>query len=141
MPRRLKIKTHEMGDLELYLIYQYGEYWEDSWLALQGDPITELLTVVSKETMDHALVGWSKPLVMALGIPPEGALRKLPDPQCFSRKMCPFYNKRWCLPLSKNLPHCYGPASIDDFDARNLGGELVSLWREGVYVVLVQEEV
>jgi hypothetical protein len=137
VPRQVKLKTHEMGDLELYLIYQYGELWEEEWRLLQGEAITSLLTVVSKEMMDYALKGLTRPFIKSLGIPPEGALRKLPNSICDKRIMCPFYRKKECIPLFKKMPMCFEPAGIKDLEARRLAGLLVRMWREGVYLVVV----
>lgn len=141
MPRRLKVKTKEMGDMELYLIYQEGKDWESEWRPLQGAEITSLLTVISKETLDHVLAGWSKPFTTALGIPPDGALRKLPQSRCYQRLPCPFYQPKICLPTAKEMPWCFEPDGIDDTVSRKLASTLVSLWREGVYIVVVQEGV
>ena len=137
MPRQLKLKTLEMGCLELYLIYQYGELWEEEWRPLQGLAITSLLTVVSQEMMDHALKGLTRPFIKSLGIPPEGALRKLPNGICDKRVRCPFYHKKECVPLYKNMPMCFEPAGVEDLEARRLAGLLVRMWREGVYLVVV----
>ncbi len=137
MPRELTIKTNELADLSLYLIYQYGGNWEEEWRPLQGSPITSLLTVVSQEDMTHALKGWTKPLVKALKLAPEFALRKLPNFKCDRRKICPVYDKKECTPKSKKMPICFEPSGIEDLEARRLGGELIRRWREGVYVVVV----
>lgn len=139
MPRRLKLKTHEVNDLELFLIYQYGDKYEPAWLALQGDPITTLFTAVSLETMTHALAGWTRPLVRGLGIPPEGALRKLSTSNrvCERRDPCPFYRPKDCIPTAKAMPWCFEPAGIEDLEARILAAEAVNLWRAQVYIVVV----
>jgi hypothetical protein len=137
VPRKLNLKTQEIGTLELYLIYQYGDLWEEEWRPLQGETITSLLTVVSQEMMNHALKGLTRPFVKALGIPPEGALRKLPNAACDKRGICPFYHKKECVPLFKKMPSCFEPAGIQDLEARQLGGSLVRMWREGVYLIVV----
>ena len=137
MPRRLTIKTNELQDLPLYLIYQYGENWEEEWKPLQGAAITSLLTVVSQEDMTHALKGWTKPLFQALGLAPEFALRKLPSFDCDKKKICPLHDKKNCTPRSKKMPWCFEPSGIEDLDARSLAGDLIKLWREGVYIVVV----
>lgn len=139
MPRRLKIKTSELGDLELYLIYQYGERWEDTWAPAQEVPAMSLLTKVQKAVMDHALLGWSSPLVKALGIPPDGALRKLPvdNRVCERRDPCPFYRPKECVPTATKMPWCFEPSGIEDPNARRLVAELVQFWRQGVYTVVV----
>lgn len=138
MPRQLKLKTQEMGDLELYLIYQYGDVWEEEWRPLQGAVITSLLTVIPLEMMDHALRGFTRPLIKSLGLPPEGALRKLPNGLCDKRIMCPFYRKKECVPLFKKMPLCFEPAGIDDLEARRLAGSLVRMWREGVRPIVLK---
>jgi len=140
MPRRLKMKTQELGDLELYLIYQYKEKWEESWAPLQGESLTSLLTVVSQELIDHALIGLTSPLVKALGIPPVGALRKIPNPKCYRRDLCPFYSNVTCKPTHPKLSWCFEPDGIEDPLARTLGYDLIKLWRESVYVLVVKHE-
>lgn len=139
MPRQLKLKTNELGDLDLFLIYQYGDTWEEAWKPAQGLPITTLLTVVTKELMDHALKGWTSPLVKALGISPEGAIRKLPvvNRTCERKDPCPFYRPKECLPTFPKMPWCFEPGGIEDPNARSLAAEVVRLWRLGVYIVVV----
>jgi hypothetical protein len=140
MPRQLTIPTQEMGDLELYLIYKHGCAFEPEWSGLEQAPaIVALLTLVSKEDMTHALAGWSRPLVRALGIPPEGALRKLPSNICWSMKTCPFYRVKDCHPIAKGMPWCFTPSSVENEVARTLSAELIKLWRVGVYTVIVQD--
>jgi hypothetical protein len=128
-----------MGDLEMYLIYAPGGTWEPEWRPLQGSALGDLFTVVTKEVMDHALWGYTQPLVQGLGLAPKGALQKMPHPQCVKRVGCTFYEPRDCVPLGRNLPHCYQPEGLDSEDARNLAYEAVRLWREGVYVAVVTE--
>lgn len=140
MARRLTLPTLEMGNLEVFLIYQYGDEWEEEWRPLQGHKITELFSVVSKEVSDFALKRYSKPLVKALSFAPEGALSRMPNQQCYRRDHCTFYEKKVCLPKHKKLPTCYSPEGIDSPEARILASEVVRLWREGVYVVVVQHD-
>jgi hypothetical protein len=135
--RQLLLKTFEAGDLELFLIYQYGEEWEEEWRPLQHENLVSLVTVVSQETMDHALHGLSLPLVRALGISPEGALRKLPSKTCERKKTCPFYRKKDCHPLAGKMPWCFEPEGIGDPVARQLAGNLIGLWRKKVYILVV----
>jgi hypothetical protein len=137
MSRRLKLKTLELGDLEVFFIYQYGDRWEEEWLPLQGAEMTSLLTVTTQEIMDHALRGWTSPLVKSLGIPPEGALRKLKNSICYRRELCPFYRKKTCVPTHPKMPWCFDPEDVEDLEARKLGSELIRMWREGVYVLVV----
>ena len=138
----MKVDTKELGFLELYLIYDEGGVWEEEWLPLQGNEIAALFTVVPKDTVEHALRGWTSPLVKALGLPPKGALLKVPERArvCTLRGRCPFYDKAMCFPTAKKMPWCFEPELSDDPEARRLASEVIKYWREGVYVVLVQEE-
>lgn len=139
MPRRLKVPTNEMGDLELYLIYEESGIWELEWRPLQGERSLDL-PVVSKEHMDQALTGWTRPLVETIGRPPKGMLIKLPieTRKCASRARCPFHRPSDCGHLLAKMPWCYEPEGVDA-GARLLMTEVIKLWREGVYVVLVRE--
>lgn len=141
MPRRLKVETREMGFVEMLLIYANGDEWESEWRALQGTDVGNLFTVLTKEVMDHALWGYSKPLVSALGLPPQGALRKMAHPLCSNRVGCTFYEARDCVPTGRNLPHCYQPEGLLSEESRSLAYEAVRLWREGVYIAVVKEVV
>jgi hypothetical protein len=125
-----------MGPLELYLIYDEGGTWEEEWRDLQG---VIALPVISKEDMDHALHGWTRPLVDQLGPPPQGMLRQLPQAarSCRHERACPFYNKRRCGLLLGKMPWCFEPAGFSG--AHNLVAEVVKYWRSEVYVLLVRE--
>lgn len=142
MPRRVKVRTQELGHVELFLIYETKGLWEEEWRPLQGNlPVRDVLTVVSGETMRHCLKGWSSPFVKALGLPPYGCLIKIPSDlaRCHNREKCPFFDRTACLPTAKKMPSCFEPESSEE--ERPLLTELVRLWKEGVYVVLVQEGV
>lgn len=141
MPRRLKVHTAEMGDLELYLIYQYGADYEATWKPLQGHPLTSLFSVVTEEVMSHVLKGFSRPFVNALGLPPEGCLRKIPitSRECGQREGCTFYNAAACLPTAKKLPNCYQPSGVYAESAQ-LGSDVVFHWRQNTYIVVVTHE-
>lgn len=130
-----------MGPLELYLIYENDGLWEEQWRPLQGDAFTSLLTVVPKETMSHCLYGWSSPLVKALGLAPKGALVKLPlaAKECALRETCTFYDGATCFPTAKKMPWCFEPDGLGNPQKRRLASEVIKFWREGVYVVVVQE--
>jgi len=141
MSRRLKLHTRELGDLQLFLIYETNGEWELPWRPLQGSTLSKLVTSVSKEMMDHALHGWTQPFVKAIG--PEGnyLLRKLPDPLCHKRAKCIYYDPPRCVPQHPSMPWCYEPGGLDSLEARRLAAEIVGYWRTGVRVVLVQEVV
>jgi hypothetical protein len=139
--RRLKLATREMGMIELLLIYQVGDVWEDAWKPLQGTPLGDFLPVVSDEVMNHALHGWTRPLVDALGLPPVGLLRKMPEEHraCEHRERCIFFDSAQCVPAGKKLPDCFQPENLATDVARTLAYEVIRLWREGVYTVAVKE--
>lgn len=137
MSRRLKLPTAEMGELELLAVPVRAGDW-GQWEDVRASPLGDLVSVVPVEAFDHALRGWSRPLVDALGLPPQGALRKMPRAarQCRLRKDCIFFDRRKCTPFSKEMPWCYEP---DGMDASPRFTEILSSWREGVYVVMVLE--
>ena len=140
MPRRLKVATRELGFVELFVVYSKDGAWEPDWRPLQGTHIADLFTVLSKAAYDHVLRGYSRPFVDALGLEPKGVLHKLtPSHRCHNQVGCTFYEKKDCYPLGRNLPHCYQPSGLSSDEARSLGYEAVRLWREGVYMVVVQE--
>jgi hypothetical protein len=129
----LKLLSQEMGFIELYFIYSENGVWEEQWRPLQG---AMNLPSVTKEVADHALHGWAKPLVDNLGPPPKGMLHKLPSKRCWHEKNCSFYEARRCELLLSKMPWCFEPAEI--FPG-NLAAEIVKLWRQGVYVLVVEE--
>ena len=135
MPRRLQIPSLEMGVLQLYLIYKEAGQWEQEWRPVQG--VLEL-PVVSKEVMDHALHGWTRPLVDALGPPPQGRLLLLPRAarECAYKTRCRSYNAKRCGLLLKKMPWCFEPAELE---SKLLVAEIIKLWREEVYVLVVEE--
>lgn len=142
MPRRLKVQTNEMGLVELYLIYDEGGIWETEWRALQGEKLlADQLPSVTKEQMDQALVGWTKPLVSALGPAPKGLLVALPPVtrQCSMKGDCPFYRAPDCVSTSAKMPWCFVPAGVEGPEVKTLAAECIRLWREGVYIVVVRE--
>lgn len=135
MPRRLRLPQSEVGPLDLYLIHQYGEAWEETWRPMQG--VLDLPSI-SKADMDHALHGWTRPLVDQLGPPPRGKLLQLPlaARACASKTTCVTYSAATCDLLNKRMPWCFQPATLEPLD---LTSEVIRLWREGVYVLVVRQ--
>ncbi len=140
MPRRLLIPTVEVGDLDLFVVYARGGSWEAAWEPLRGSSLAELVPRTDKATYDHALRGWTLPLVRALGLPPEGALRKLPagGRLCAERGGCPLKGPA-CHPLHKRMPWCFAPGDLPPGPARDLGAEAIRLWRGGVRILVVDK--
>ena len=134
MPRRLSLPSPELIRMELYFIYSYAGTWEIQWHPLQG---SIELPIISKEVGDHALRGWTKPLVDKLGPPPEGMLRKLPSQDCAYEKTCTFFDERWCKALSKRTPWCFEPMGFAAVGT--LAAEIVRLWKDNVHIVVVEE--
>jgi len=133
MPRRLTLPSPEMGSIELYFIYDEKGVWEEDWRPLQG---AMDLPTIPKEITDHALHGWSRLLVDNLGPPPKGMLHKLSDSskQCVHKEVCPFL-QHCCGALFTKMPWCFEPAGINP---GNLAAEVIKLWRQGVYVLVVR---
>lgn len=143
MPRRLRVKTRERGPLELYVVTESPEGgWEIGWENLRTTFFGKLVPRVPRSAFNHVLNGFSKPFVDALGLPPEGALRKLPSPCCSKQTTCALFDKRRCLLTSKQLPWCYEPAGFEDLGTatRRIASELVFLWKEGVHVIAVYDD-
>jgi hypothetical protein len=139
MSRRLSLATKELGRLEVLLIYCQDGVWEKDWRPLQGNPITGLFTVVTLDNINHALAGWTSPLVKGLGIDPKLALHSLPEKRCALWSSCLFKRPTDCLSNSKKTPWCFEPAGVEGDEAKNLGREVIQMWREGVYVLVIQE--
>jgi hypothetical protein len=138
VPRSLKIKTAEIGIIEALVIRQEGGVWEPEWEPLRTTPAGVLIPVMPREYLEHALRGWSRPLVQALGIAPFGALRKLnlhESRVCHRRKQCASHRSEDCVIDSKDLAWCFEPEGLPP-----IARELVRLWRESVYVLVTIEE-
>lgn len=137
MARQVKLATREMGDLHLLLIRSYGGEWESEWEPLRGTSYAEYFTYTHREIIEHALLGWTSPLVKSLGPEPRLILHRLsPDArQCAAWEKCVFYRKTDCLPNAKQMPNCYQPRGVPG----DLGYEMIRLWRESVYLVVVEE--
>lgn len=142
MPRELKVQTNELGKISLFVIYQQGDRWEPDWAELQGQPITELIPVVTKAEIDAALRGWSRPLFDKLSLAPKLVLRKLPvaDRTCAHTRGCVLHEASRCHALSGKMPTCYQPGGIVGENARYLGFLVLSYWKAGVYVLVVKED-
>jgi hypothetical protein len=137
MPRRVLVKTREMGQLALHLVRQEAGVWEPEWDDLRGTAIADLFTVVTREVIEQALQGYTKPLILALGLPPDGALRKLPPEAkiCSQRRTCSLWDAQCCFPVAKKMPWCFQPSGLPP-----KASEAIQIWRERVYLVVALEE-
>lgn len=138
----MKLKTRERGFLEVLTIQETSGKWEPEWEPLRGTAIGASFSRVHQRDLNHALNGWTHPFVEALGISPDMALAKLPSQRCAKQPSCQLHDPRKCLVPSKKLPWCYEPAGFDDLDplARTRAAEVIFLWRQQVYVVVVLQE-
>lgn len=137
----MKLPTVELGPLEVLTIRETNGRWEGDWEVLRETPLGRHFSHVTKEQLDHVLYGFSKPFAEALGLPPEGALAKLPSPRCNKQEKCSLHDPRKCLVTSSKLPWCYEPAGLDlPEEALSMASEAVFRWREKVYLVVVRED-
>lgn len=134
MARQVKLLTRELGELNLYIIRSRGGVWEVEWEPIRATSYATYLTVLPKDTLDHALHGWTSPLVKALGPSPKMILHRLsPDArQCVLSRKCVFYRATDCVPNAAKMPNCFQPIGVPV----EQGYELLRLWRESVYVVV-----
>ena len=86
-------------------------------------------------TLDMALRGHATPLMKILGPPPRGFTKRLPvlQGQCAAKDRCINYTPL-CVPGPK-VPVCWEPAVFKGEES-SLVANVVSLWREGVVVVV-----
>lgn len=118
-----------------------GGVWEGSWEGLRETALARIFSQVSRRAVEAAIRGHDRPLRQALGIVPEGALRKLPSRECQERSRCTFYDKRKCLLLSSKMPWCFKPDGLHLSEPQmNLVSEALAHWKQGVYVVVVDED-
>lgn len=138
----MKFLSKERGDLHVLAIWEKGGVWEEEWEPLRGSPFGDLFSVVSQDTLDQALAGWTQPLALKLGLPPSGALIKLPKAaqECGQKRKCILYDSKVCFPTTKKLMSwCFEPAGIPDEKQRVAAAKAIGEWRSGVYLLLVQE--
>jgi hypothetical protein len=140
--RTVKMLTREMGDVRLHLIEQKAGVWEEEWRPLQGTVFGESFSHVPHQVLNEGLKGWTKPLVDALSIPPEGALRKIPPEArvCYRRHKCPFYEAKNCYPEAKKMPWCFEADGVEDATVRQQVTRSIEYWRDRVYLVVIREE-
>lgn len=110
--------------------------------------IFSLCTRVSKEAIEDAKIGWTKPLEKLLRTPPIGALLKLDKPICFNLRDCAMADPNKCTtrPACKNisLPECwdYDIGTAKDFPNSMIAAQevaktiVVTGWSNGKYVII-----
>lgn len=143
MPRRLKVHTLEKGDLELLALAEGADgTWEAEFEPLRQTTLGRMISRVPRSAFNHVLHGLSEPFVQALGLPPDGALQKLPSKVCAKQRGCPLHDKRHCVVTSKKLPWCYDPAGFGTLSETELrvASSVIFLWKEGVFVIAVYDD-
>lgn len=141
MSRRIRLTTVEYGELRLELVFETADgEWDPEWELLRGTVFGEQFTVISREVLDHALKGWMQPLVKELGIPPYGALRKIPvvSRQCARRTVCSLHIPSLCSLESKNMPWCFEPDGVVPEAVRKQAARAIEIWRDQVYLIVVR---
>lgn len=138
----MKLPTLERGEIVVLAIDERNGTWESDWEPLRRTVFGDQLTIISRQTLDHALHGYSRPLSNALGIPPAGALLKIPEAsrQCYVRRKCPFYDVRACRSDARKMPWCFEPDAFEDEEVRRAATQAIERWREGVYVLVVTND-
>lgn len=136
----MTLPTREMGSVKLLVTWAKNGQWEPDIEPLRGTRFGEQLSKVPQSALDHALNGYSKPLSDALGIRPEGALRKIPEPSrvCARRTKCPLYAARECMPTAKAMPWCFEPDGCSEAVSQ-AAARVIAEWRDEVYVVVIEE--
>jgi hypothetical protein len=134
MSRLVKLPTKELGEVQILAI------WETD--PLRETPVGGLFSSTKQEVFTLALSGWTRPLALALGLPPVGALRKLPrvSMECDMRRGCPVFDKKRCFPTAKDMPWCFEPEGFSDNPTRVAAAKAIGHWREGVYLVVITED-
>lgn len=138
MARQVKLQTREMGILNVMLVRSEHDVWEPHWAPLREHPLGRWLPRIPKETLDHALYGWTHPFVQLIGYAPSMILHGIARQEaseCGARKGCPLHRPKDCTPTAKNMPHCFEIAGLPG----DLSYEVVRLWRESVYIVVIEE--
>jgi hypothetical protein len=137
MPRRVTVKTKELGQLDVLLVREAEGRWEPEWEPLRETVIGGLATQVPRGVVETALLGYSWPLVQQLGLAPAGALRKLPPEArvCSQRRTCGLWRAEDCHVRAKGMPWCFQPDTLPLKAA-----EVIQLWREGVYLIVTLED-
>lgn len=136
----MRIPTVQKGFVDVLRIQERADgTWEEEWEPLRHTALASLVSRMTQRELDHGLNGFSKPFVDALGIAPEGALKKVPSQECSSRQGCPFYIKKKCEVSSKDLPWCFKPEGVEGEDRKHAAAQAVFLWRDKVYLVVVHD--
>jgi hypothetical protein len=144
--QRFTLKTTDYGDFPLLRPIPKEERQGDlliidPWGVLapirdDAPGLAKLIPVVSGETFSHALHGYVRPLVLALGPAPQALLKLTPTQVCALKDECIMYDRTRCRP-HKMLPECWLPDEVPP-SAREAVATVTLAWAEGRYVVVVE---
>ena len=102
---------------------------ESDDLSSISDPVMDLITVMPRQVLEEAKIGYTRPFERLLRTPPVGALIRL-DARCDQMSTCPMRNAAACVTSHKKLPDCWTGDGVRD-------AEVVRAWKDGRYVILV----
>lgn len=137
---RFSIKSKEWGKTKILRpLPQPDEPW-GVLACLKETPWGDLISVVSGDSLSHALHGHVTPFMNELGREPSASLRLVPTTHrtCSLSKSCITYEAAICHPCSK-LPACYEPPFLETAEQRSAAHAVVLAWKEGRYVIVVGE--
>lgn len=142
--RLVKLNTVPLGMVNIAAVQ---ESLEGTWNAFDQiraqlpELATALIPRVPFQVWDHGLKGLHKPLTDALGRPPYANLIQVPEKYqtCGSKLGCPMYRKDTCKVQTKDevIPLCFKPEPDASEDLASEFYELVRLWRDKTYVVVI----
>jgi len=135
---RFKLPGDEWGEVEVVRILpRDGDIW-GVFAPLKDTPWGDQLPTVSGESLSHALHGMTTPFMTEVGRPPYVLLKRIPEGyrRCNMWDGCISYREALCQPCRK-LPDCYEPPDLDP-EATQCANFLARMWKEEVYVVLVE---
>lgn len=120
--------------------------WISSETREQASSVLDRCTYATREEVEAAKAGDTKPLERRLGTPPEGCLVKA-DLVCSEIRTCPSADKKTCRTSSRptkklpgGFPMCWSSDSVSP-RAASLTTAIVSAWRGGRTVVIVDDEI
>lgn len=113
---------------------------DNAWGILESlrnqHPWCEYIPVIPVGIYDQAVRGYATPLMKMIGLAPHACSRKITgeDAVCKIRKKCVNAGPD-CHP-GPNMPECW-EAPLVDFYASSTASSIARLWREGIYVLVV----
>lgn len=148
--RRLDLTDPRPPNEEVKLFATLGG--EEDWGELEpfrGSSWAHGVTVVTAESMSHALHGMLLPLLRELGRDPRASAKRVSDAegQCGNLEACPIANKYLCRPGGRKRrehgpPGCYEPPleTGTPVELRDLFYKVSQAWKDGRHTVVIVGE-